>query len=40
MCPLSDAPKPHSADNYFKDVDETALQNPTTHRVDAAETKS
>ncbi|KAG1800706.1 hypothetical protein EV424DRAFT_1427352 [Suillus variegatus] len=32
----SDAPKPHSADSYFKDVDETAPQDPTIHRVDAA----
>ncbi|KAG2339353.1 hypothetical protein BDR05DRAFT_968091 [Suillus weaverae] len=34
--PSSGAPKPHSADSYFKDVDETAPQDPTIHRVDAA----
>ncbi|KAG2142761.1 uncharacterized protein EDB93DRAFT_1088691 [Suillus bovinus] len=35
LYPLSDAPKPHSADSYFKDADETAPQDPTIHRVDA-----
>ncbi|KAG2137059.1 hypothetical protein DEU56DRAFT_736903 [Suillus clintonianus] len=35
--PSSGAPtKPHSADSYFKDVDETPPQDPTIHRVDAA----
>lgn len=28
-------PKPHNADSYFKDVDETAPSDPTIHRVDA-----
>ncbi|KAG1729594.1 hypothetical protein EDD22DRAFT_929221 [Suillus occidentalis] len=27
--------KPHNADTYFKDVDETAPSDPTIHRVDA-----
>ncbi|KAG2147875.1 uncharacterized protein EDB93DRAFT_1145931 [Suillus bovinus] len=36
LYPSSDAPKPHSAESYFKDVDETAPQDPTIHRVDAA----
>ncbi|KAG1857475.1 hypothetical protein F4604DRAFT_1796014 [Suillus subluteus] len=32
----SGKPKPHSAESYFKDVDETAPQDPTIHCVDAA----
>ncbi|KAG2073401.1 hypothetical protein BDR04DRAFT_1094900 [Suillus decipiens] len=35
LYPSPDAPKPHSADSYLKDVDETAPQDPTIHRVDA-----
>ncbi|KAG1807307.1 uncharacterized protein BJ212DRAFT_1387599 [Suillus subaureus] len=38
-CPLhpsSGTPKPHSAESYFKDADETAPQDPTIHCVDAA----
>jgi hypothetical protein len=27
--------KPHNAESYFKDVDETAPSDPTIHRVDA-----
>ncbi|KAG1738766.1 hypothetical protein EDB19DRAFT_1877217 [Suillus lakei] len=34
--PSSGAPKSHSADSYFKDVDETPPQDPTIHCVDAA----
>jgi hypothetical protein len=30
----SSTPKPHSADSYLKDVDETAPQDPTIHCVD------
>ncbi|KAG2036701.1 hypothetical protein BDR03DRAFT_921132 [Suillus americanus] len=32
----SGTPKPHSAESYFKDVDETAPLDPTIHCVDAA----
>ncbi|KIJ69679.1 hypothetical protein HYDPIDRAFT_104271 [Hydnomerulius pinastri MD-312] len=28
--------QPHSADNYFKDVDESPPQDPSIHRIDAA----
>ncbi|KIK36052.1 hypothetical protein CY34DRAFT_811633 [Suillus luteus UH-Slu-Lm8-n1] len=32
---LRPTPKPHNAESYFKDVDETAPSDPTIHRVDA-----
>lgn len=33
--PPSDTHKPHNAESYFKDVDETVPSDPTIHRVDA-----